>query len=306
MRALVLAILLAGSLRIANAQDPSSDIRIHKVTKGDTLPLLSAEYYGDRKLEIYIMVANKLDHPRPLKPGERLKIPVTRQILTSAGDTFQSIAADLLGNALRGPFLAEFNGRDASERLASGTELLIPFAITHTAQATESIESIGTAYFGNNKYTTLIRRYNFLEPDKTSIEKGEKLLVPIFNVKLAPSKMPPLDASSRERLDRQKHAQSLAVTAIPTAKQAWRVGDFSLVRDTLAEVEPDVDFLETEQAVEVGVLIGAMHVAFDDRKPALEAFKRVLDRKRDHTLSPYLYPKKVLDVWEDARRSENP
>ena len=306
LRTLGIALLLAGSLRLAHAQDAGSDVYVHRVAKGDTLQILAAEFYGDRTKAIYIMVANKLDHPRPLKPGERMKIPVTRRYLAAPGDTFETIAANFLGDAKRGPFLAEFNGRTADERLASGTELWIPFAITHTAQATESIESIGAAYFGSNKFTQLIRRYNFLEADKTSIDKGDKLVIPIFNVKLAASKLPPLDATSRERLDRQKRAQALAVTAIPAAKQAWRDGDFSLVRDTLAEVEPDVDFLETEQAVDVGVLIGAMRVAFDDRKSALEAFKRVLDRKRDHTLSPYLYPKKVLDVWEDARRSENP
>lgn len=304
MRAFVAALVLTATLRIANAQEQSSDIYVHKVVKGDTLQILSAEFYGDRNKAIYIMVANKLDHSRPLKPGERLKIPVSRRYYTSPGDTFEAIATNFLGDARRGTFLAEFNGRDVDERLASGTELWIPFTITHTAQATETIESIGAAYFGNSKSTTMIRRYNFLEADKPAIEKGEKLVIPIFNVKLAASKLPPLDAGSHDRLDRQKRAQALAAIALPAAKQAWRDGDFSLVRDTLAEVEPDVDFLETDQAVEVGVLIGAMHVAFDDRKPALEAFKRVLDRKRDHTLSPYLYPKKVLDVWAQARRSE--
>jgi hypothetical protein len=72
------------------------------------------------------------------------------------------------------------------------------------------------------------------------------------------------------------------------------------VKDTLAGLGQDVDYLQTEQAVEVGVLLGAMHLAFGDDKPALEAFKRVLERKPNHLLSPYYYSPKVIAVWKEA------
>lgn len=300
MKRLLLAVAFALVVpRAAVAQNDQSDLITIRVKQGDTLALLAAEFYSDRNKAIFIMVANKLDHPRPLKPGERIKIPVSRPYTTAPGDTFETIAANFLGDAKRGTFLAEFNGLQPDDRIPSGTDLFIPFTITHTAANTESISQIAQAYFGNDKNAQMIRKYNFLG-EKDSLEKGEKLIVPIFNVRLSASKLPPIDADSNKRREKQKKAQANAALALPAAKIAWRDGDFALVKDTLAGVGQDVDYLQTEQAVEVGVLLGAMHLAFGDEKPALEAFKRVLERKPSHLLSPYFYAPKVIAVWKEA------
>lgn len=300
MKRVLLAVAFALAVpRAAVAQNDQSDLITIRVKQGDTLALLAAEFYSDRNKAIFIMVANKLDHPRPLKPGERIKIPVSRPYTTAPGDTFETIAANFLGDAKRGTFLAEFNGLQPDDRIPSGTDLFIPFTITHTAANTESISQIAQAYFGNDKNAQMIRKYNFLG-EKDSLEKGEKLIVPIFNVRLSASKLPPIDADSNKRREKQKKAQANAALALPAAKIAWRDGDFALVKDTLAGVGQDVDYLQTEQAVEVGVMLGAMHLAFGDEKPALEAFKRVLERKPSHLLSPYFYAPKVIAVWKEA------
>jgi len=300
VKSLLLVVAIAVAVpRTAVAQNDQSDIITIKVKQGDTLALLAAEFYSDRNKAIFIMVANKLDHPRPLKPGERIKIPVSRPYTTAPGDTFETIAANFLGDAKRGTFLAEFNGLQPDDRIPSGTDLFIPFTITHTAANTESISQIAQAYFGNDKNAQMIRHYNFLG-EKDSLAKGEKLIVPIFNVRLSASKLPPIDADSNKRREKQKKAQANAALALPAAKIAWRDGDFALVKDTLAGVGQDVDYLQTEQAVAVGVMLGAMHLAFGDEKPALEAFKRVLERKPAHVLSPYFYAPKVIAVWKEA------
>jgi LysM repeat protein len=270
----------------------------YKVKQNDSLGLIAAEFYGDRNKAIFIMVANKIVHPRPLKAGERLKIPVSRQVITAPGDTFESLAGTYLNDIRRGPFLAEFNDLSPEDGLPSGTAISIPFTVTHTAQATESIASITAAYFGDTKNAGMIRRYNFLEKD--SIEKGEQLSVPIFNVRLQASKMPSIGAESKARRERQQKAQTAAAKAIPAAKQAWRNGDYAEVKAALAEVELDIDYLDLSQAVEVGILLGSLHVAYNDPKPALEAFKRVVERKPTHQLAPYLYSPKVLAVWKEA------
>jgi len=85
-----LAALIALALAVAtpaHAQDATKSIVIHKVTKRDDLQLLAAEYYGDRNKVIFIMVENHMEHPRALKTGERLRIPVSRNITTKPGDT---------------------------------------------------------------------------------------------------------------------------------------------------------------------------------------------------------------------------
>lgn len=278
--------------------DATSDTMVYKVKQSDSLGLIAAEFYGDRNKAIFIMVANKIVHPRPLKAGERLKIPVSRQVITAPGDTFESLAGTFLNDIRRGPFLAEFNDLSPDDGLPSGTAISIPFTVTHTAQATESIASITAAYFGDTKNAGMIRRYNFLEKD--SIEKGEHLSVPIFNVRLQASKMPSIGAESKARRERQQKAQDSAAKAIPAAKQAWRNGDYAEVKAALAEVELDIDYLDLSQAVEVGILLGSLHVAYNDPKPALEAFKRVVERKPTHQLVPYFHSPRVLAVWKEA------
>lgn len=304
MRRLLLALALSLASPRAHAQpDPTSDTIPYRVKQGDHLELLAAEFYGDRTKAGFIMAENKILHPRALKPGERLRIPVSRLITTAPGDTFETLAGTYLGDARRGTFLAEFNGLTPEDTIPAGTELLIPFTITHTAQSTESLGQIAAAYFYDSKVGDMLRRYNFLEKD--SIEKGESITVPVYNVRLQASKMPPVDAESRSRRDRQRSAESAAARALPAARLAWRAGDYAGVKAALAEVELDIDFLDSAQAAEVGVLVGATHVAFGDTKPALEAFKRVLERKPTFQLSPYDYSPKIMAVWTQAH-SEKP
>ena len=298
IRILVGIVLVFAALPVHAQSDATSDTMSYRVKANDSLPLIAAEFYGDRNKAIFIMVANKIVHPRPLRAGEKLKIPVSRQVITSPGDTFETLAATFLGDVRRGPFLAEFNDLSPDDGLASGSAIAIPFTVTHTAQATETIANITAAYFGDTKNAGMIRRYNFLEKD--TIEKGERLSVPIFNVRLQASKMPSINADSKARRDRQHKAQDLAAKAIPAAKQAWRDGDYAEVKAALAEVELDIDYLDLAQAVDVGILLGSLHVAFNDTKPALEAFKRVLERKPTHQLGPYLHSPKLLAVWTEA------
>lgn len=297
MNRLLAAMALVLALRgPAGAQDPGTVS--YKVKQNDSLALIAAEFYGDRNKAIFIMVANKLERARKLRPGERLKVPVSRVLITSPGDTFESIAATLLGDPRRGAFLAKFNNLDARSSLASGTELSIPFTITHTAAAAETIANITAAYFGDAKNAALIRSYNFL--DKDALDKGERLIIPIFNVRLQASKLPALDADSRKRVDAQRRARELAAKALPAARQAWRDGDFAGVKAALAEVEANLDYLDAQQAIEAGVLLGATDVAFNDRALALVAFKRVLVRGPAYRLSAYNYSPKVLAAWKEA------
>jgi LysM repeat protein len=298
VKRLLVAAFLALAVAPVHAQPEQSDVITIRAKQGDSLALLAAEFYGDRNKAIFIMVANKMDHSRPLKAGERLRIPVSRPYTTAPGDTFETIASNFLGDAKRGTFLAEFNGLAPDDRIPSGTELVIPFTITHTAKNNVTIGQIASAYFGNEKNAQMIRQYNFLEKD--TLEKGEKLTVPIFNVRLQASKLPPIDADSNKRREKQRKSQAQAAQALPAARVAWRDGDYALVKDTLAGLAQDADYLQTEQAVEVGVMLGAMHLAFGEDKPALEAFKRVLERKPGHLLSPYVYSPKVISTWKEA------
>ena len=293
-KAIVILALLAGVAAAA----PDGATVSYRVQKGDTLELIAAEFYANRDDAALIAAENKIQKPRKLNPGERLRIPVTREIRTEKGDMFETLAAKYLGNATRAAFLADFNHRSLEDSLATGTELTIPIHITHTAAGPESLASISVTYFGNAKHAEELARYNGL--DKTSLEKGEAIDVPVLEVHVRSAKQPPLDGDAQARDKQRKEAVAAAATALPAARTAWLQGDFDGVRKTLDPLAEATEFLDTDVAVEIDLLLGKAHVAFDETPLAIAAFTRVLARRPRFELSPYHDSPKVLEAWQKA------
>jgi LysM repeat protein len=292
MRALAIVVALTG---VAWAQPETV---AYRVQRGDTLELIAAEYYANRDEAVLIAVENKLQKPHKLLPGERLRIPVTREIRLDKVDDFVSLASRYLGDAKRAQFLADFNQRALDDSLAAGSELTIPIRITHTAASSESLVTISTTYFGSPKHAEELARYNGL--DKTALDKGESIEVPILGVRVRASKLPALDAESLAR-DRQRHdATTVAGSALPTARTAWLEGDFDAVRKALAPLAGKTDYLDADVAVEIDLLVGKADVAFDDKSGAIAAFTHVLARRPRYELSPYHDSPKVLEAWHKA------
>jgi LysM repeat protein len=292
-----IAILCALSAT-AMAQEAVSDVA-YRVKQGDTIELIAAEFYGDHThTAAFIVEENKLKAPFKVYPGERIKVPVTREIATAKGDRFDKLAAQYLGDAKRAPFLAEVNHMQPDEPLATGTLIAIPFHIAYTAQAAESLGQISTELFGDAKQSEVIRAYNGL--DKPGVDKGETVLVPVMHVRTRPEHTPTLDADSAQRHDAQKHAIADAVAVLPLARTAWLEGDFMRVRDLLGPVAKRFDYLDNAAAIDVGVLLGKADVAFDDKDAATELFRDVLVRSPGQMLSAYAESPKVLETWRAA------
>jgi len=295
LAAALVAMALALVMRVAPAA-ADRDYVVHKVKDGDSLGLLAAEYYGDRNHAVFIMVANKLLHPRPLKPGEKIRIPVSRDVTAAVGDTWDELAQTYLGDRRRGHYLAEFNGTTGEHTLAAGVTVTIPFHVTHTAAATEPLAQISLAYFGDSTNADMLRGYNFL--DRDAINKGETLVIPIHHVKVRDSAMPPVDAESKARTDKRRLMMEAASRALPQALAAWRRTDYGEVKRDLIEV--DLDFIDADRAAAIGSLLGAAYVALGDEDSAVATFRRVLERAPTTTLSPYRYSPRILAVWKKA------
>ena len=114
------ALLLASLCASAPARAQKLDTIKVRVKKGDTLALLAAEYYGDRQYAVFIMKANKLTHPRKLRPNEKIRLPIQREITAAVGDSLIGLAEEHLGDERRAEFLAEFNNLSPTATLAAG------------------------------------------------------------------------------------------------------------------------------------------------------------------------------------------
>ncbi len=299
IRGVVIAIVAVAVARPVHAQPASEEIN-HRVRQGDTLELLAAEYYGDRNDAIFIVTDNKLTKPFKIYPGERVRIPATRLIVTEANDSFDTLAGTYLGDAKRGRFLAEFNGLswDDNDIIAGGTELELPLHVIHTATAPESLAAVSTMFFGDAKQADVLRTYNFL--DKTELDKGDSIVVPALRVHVREAKLPPIDAGAKARRERQRAVATAAASALPKAHTAWLRGDFAGVRAALSAIEPDLEYLDVPTAVDVGLLAARADLAFDDTEHAVALLKRVYERRRHLTLSAYFESPKMIAAWNQV------
>lgn len=295
LAAMVVLAMLAGG-RGARADDTTGDTMTYRVRQGDSLELIAAEMYGDRTKAVLLSVENKLVRPRPLRPGERLRVPINREVTTAPGDTLETLAGTYLGSTRRAPLLAELNGLSVDDRVPAGTAITIPMTIVHTAATPESLGEIARLYFGDPKQAELLRRYNFLE--KRTLDRSESLIVPVIQVRLAAGKLPPPDAAAKARRDHRRDATAHVARALPAARQAWKTGDYAGVRTALGDLEPDLDYLDTGDAVEVGVMLGATQVAFDHEDAAAALFKRVLARQGSHVMRRYDCSPRIVAVWQ--------
>lgn len=294
MRLLSTLLLLAALAAPARAQE--LNVFRHKVEAGDTMELLAAEYYGNRKHAVFLMKANNMTHPEKLRPGRRLKIPRQLEIIANVGDTLEGFAEQYMGDARRAPFLAEFNNLPAGASIAAGQTIVIPFHFKHTAQARETLTIVAATYLHDGRKADLLKGYNFIDVDE--LERGESIVVPIYNVRVRPGRMPERDAASVEREARLREMEEKAILALPTARTAWRAGDYDVVKRALVEI--DLAYLPTELVVEVGVLLGAAYVAFGDNDSAMATFEQVLRRAPGHALRAYDFSPTIQAVWTKA------
>jgi LysM repeat protein len=294
MKRIVPLLLIVGTASATPSE--TADTVTIRAKQNDSVSMLASEFYGDRNKFPYIIAENRFTKPRPLVQGQRLRIPILREITTAPNDTFQSLAETLLGDPRRGGFLAEANQLSADDSLAAGTPLIVPFTVTHTADNRETLAHIAATYYSEPKFGEILKSYNFL--DKAVLDKGEAITIPSLQVKVHPAKIPPPDAESKARRERRRDNTRLAASAIPVARHAWRIGDYAMVKKQLIDI--DVAFVEVGPAVEVGVLLGSAQIAFGEADKALVTFRSVLDRKPTHTLRKVDHSPKVLAVWKKA------
>ncbi len=293
---LALALLLAAS--IAHADE--SDTITYKVRPGDTIDLVAAEFYGDHaRTVVFIVDANKWKTYRKLNPGERIKIPVTREITTQKGDTLEALAKQYLGDASRAPYLAQYNNLQPTDLPAAGVVLSLPFHITHVAGATETFAQISTFYFENAKQADLLRLYNNLG-DKTGIEKGDAIVVPVLGVHVHPERLPAPDADALARRQAHRQTNDMAAAALPAARMAALQGNYGEIAKALGPFAKKLEFLDQPLLDHIGILLGKALVATADIPAAKDVFAQVLSREPQRKLSAYYESPKVLDAWRGA------
>ena len=295
MKAPIFAVLLSSATAFAD-----DDVVTYRVKQGDTIDIVAAEFYGDhQKTALFIVDENKWKTYKKLNPGERIKIPVTREVTLTKSDHFDALAKQYLGDPSRATVLAQYNDLLTTDIPAAGTVLKLPMRVTHVAQTTESLAAISQFYFGDGKQADLLRTYNNLG-DKNAIEKGDTIIVPVLGVHVRSERLPAGDSDAMAQRSEHTTANQAAATALPAARVSALQGNYDDVAKVLGEVGKKLDYLDQPLFGDVGMLLGKALVARGNKAGATAMFQQVIGREPSRTLSPYYESPTVLEAWRAA------
>jgi LysM repeat protein len=156
----------------------------HVVKHGETLAGLAQQMYGAVQLERILVAANALQgaNATPIVPGMLLEIPATSHYRVQEGDSFASIARDLLGADFRATELAEANDSKPWLPPDPGTQLMIPYNLRWVTRDDDTLSGLAYKFLGDRKKAWALDQYNGLKG--RNFKPGETLLIPLVDLPL--------------------------------------------------------------------------------------------------------------------------
>ncbi len=319
MRTVAAALLVLGVAATASAK-----VVTYSSKPGDTPESIAADYYGNRSQAIFILETNGLERDKPLKPGQKVRIPTAFHYRVHKGDTLEGLAQKFLDDKRRSPFLAAFSGLRPTDKLREGQDLLIPFQHVHRTDVPESLQSVARSFYGDASKAKLLADYNFRTAPM--LAKGERILVPIGHVHIRAVRLqpvvearpspgskvkevpaapvfaaaPPKEAQKREAELAEKVGKSLSI-----AEKAYKDGSYSDVPAVLDKVLTEDEPSEAQLA-ELFRLKAFAYVALGLDELAVNAFREVLARKPDVALDEATVSPKIRAALERAKKTTGP
>jgi LysM repeat protein len=300
----------------------SAKVVVYTSKPGDTPESIAADYYGNRSQSIFIVETNGLERDKPLKPGQKVRIPTAFHYKVRKGDTLEGLAGKFLDDKRRSPFLAAFSGLRPTDKLREGQDLLIPFQHVHRTEVPESLQSVARSFYGDASKAKLLADYNFRTAPMMA--KGERILVPISHVHIRAVKLQPIvekpiigskvketplptlaAAPAKEAQQREAELAEKVGKELAVAEKAYKDGSYSDVPAMLDKVLTAEEPSESQLA-ELFRLKAFAYVALGLDELAVNAFREVLARKPDVALDEATVSPKIRAALERAKKSPGP
>ncbi|HEU4538509.1 MAG TPA: LysM domain-containing protein, partial [Polyangiaceae bacterium] len=157
----------------------------HVVQKGETLAQIAERVYGHVEMEKVLVAANGLDAAGgiAIAPGMRLEVPALGHRRVGPGDTWGSLAFELLGGEDRSDVISMANDSSPWLTPPEGAEIVVPYNLRVTVGQADTIVTVAQRYLGNKDRAWVLARYNRLQ-DSNGVRRGDVLLVPLGDIKL--------------------------------------------------------------------------------------------------------------------------
>jgi hypothetical protein len=172
--------LLAGCALTSRAQAFT-----HIVTEKDTLASIAERYYGRIQFEKLLVAANDLDARggSPIVRGMRLEVPALGHRVVKQGETWESLAAELLGSPKRSDVLSMSNSSSPWLTPEEGAEIIVPFNLRVLPDTGDTLITIAYRFYGDMNRAWVLDRYNLLDGRK--LQPGDVVLVPLTELPLS-------------------------------------------------------------------------------------------------------------------------
>lgn len=275
----------------------------HTVRAGETLAAIASRYYGTPQMERVLVTANGLDRsgPKSLTEGMLLEIPEPRFHRVEPGETWDTLANNLLGHSKRATTLASANHSEPWVPPETGRVIVVPYNLSWVLSGEESLQTLAYRFMGSNKFAWELMQYNLLT--KPELPAGRVLLIPLKALSLSPEGQAAARAEKARlqvALAEDQKSQQDASTALTELRAEVRSGFYvqALRRATALRSRGG---LSRPQSAQLAVMELELLVAFNATGAAKEACETLHAEAPDFHFDPAQTSPKIIRVCPDVQ-----
>lgn len=269
----------------------------HVVQDKDTLASIAERYYGRIQFEKLLVAANDLDARggSPIVRGMRLEVPALGHRVVRQGETWDSLAAELLGSPKRSDVLSMANDSSPWLTPEEGLEIVVPFNLRVLPDQGDTLVTIAYRFYGDMNRAWVLDHYNQLNGRK--LQPGDVVLVPLTELPLTDVGKQAARASAgaacSQALGETRAAQKKVAQELPALLSDVRSGRYvdAVARGTRFLTSADLS--EPQVALVHRQLLEA-YVALDAPGLAAAACAEWLKRSPAAHLSPVELSPKIM------------
>ncbi|HEY1536917.1 MAG TPA: LysM domain-containing protein [Polyangiaceae bacterium] len=272
----------------------------HVVVQGDTLASIAEKYYGKIQYEKFLVDANLLglEGGSPIVKGMRLEVPSVGHRTVKHGDTWEALAAELLGAGNRSDVLSIANGSNPWLTPEEGAELVVPYNLrVLVSGSNETLVTIAFKYYGDMNKAWVLDHYNGLNGHK--IEPNDVVLVPLTDLPLSDQGKKAAQESAgstcSEAMGGVREAQRKVSQEIPALIADVKGGRYVDAASRGSRFLASGALTEPEQAIVNRQLLEA-YVALDATGLATQACTEWRKRDKHATLDPVELSPKIISA----------